>query len=71
MKGGLLEMRSQNQPGRERVLIDFPKTILNDVSNKARKEGKTLSSYVKGFILSDLRRISPTVRRRWSLSDNY
>jgi len=47
-------MRSKSQPNRERVRIDFSKPLLNDASNKAREEGKTLSVYLEGLVLEDL-----------------
>jgi hypothetical protein len=52
-------MRSKSQPNRERVRIDFSKSVLNGASNKAREEGKTLSVYVEELVLEDLRPAPP------------
>jgi hypothetical protein len=47
-------MRNYKHHDREKVRIDFTRTVLDAASTKASKLGQSLSRYVEGLVLQDL-----------------
>jgi predicted HicB family RNase H-like nuclease len=48
-------MRNSKHPDREKVRIDFTRTVLNAASAKASTQGQSLSRYVESLVLEDLK----------------
>jgi hypothetical protein len=48
-------MRNYKHPDREKVRIDFTKTVLDAASNRATTQGQSLSRYVESLVLEDLK----------------
>jgi predicted HicB family RNase H-like nuclease len=48
-------MRNYKHSDREKVRIDFTKAVLDAASNRASAQGQSLSRYVEGLVLDDLK----------------
>lgn len=49
-------MRNYKHSDREKVRIDFTRTVLEAASHTARIQGQSLSRYVEGLVVEDLER---------------
>lgn len=47
-------MRNSRHPDKERVRIDFRKSLLNEASNLASENGESLSDYVQRVVEADI-----------------
>lgn len=49
-------MRNYKHSDREKVRIDFTRTVLEAASHNARTQGRSLSRYVEGLVAENLER---------------